>query len=388
MYVPTATINHIVPRSRASLGFFISRCFAEGRGKAVMVKKLDSVSASAIDTEADYARTAVRLALGRVSSLRWAVKLQGLVMLLGLASAASGYLSSFGVFPVTRAKEVLRRRERVPEHNEVLPNFAEHDEDTKNHAIETPIAPREYTQWYLGRQLEDRRRERQTLRIIDVGCGRGDTVAWLCAQGWDAYGVDISPEYIRRGREYLAREGADPARLQQLNGDFTYPFPDSMFDVVLTDQVIEHVGDLELFASEVARISAPGACGLHIFPAKWVPVEFHLMSPFVHWLPKGPLRRAAVTACLRIGLAAPYFREFSFRDRVEIFSRFSEEETFYRSLRSTIATMQRHGLRSDARLASRDKIAHRFPTAPTAALPLLGWIHRHTWTAVLQTHKK
>jgi GT2 family glycosyltransferase len=95
MYVPTATINHIVPRSRASLGFFISRCFAEGRGKAVMVKKLELVSAAAINTERDYAWKAVRVALGRLSSLRWAANLQGLVMLLGLASAASGYLSSF-----------------------------------------------------------------------------------------------------------------------------------------------------------------------------------------------------------------------------------------------------------------------------------------------------
>jgi SAM-dependent methyltransferase len=274
----------------------------------------------------------------------------------------------------------------MPADNEVLPNFAEHDEDTKNHPIETPIVPQEYIRRYLG-QLEDRRRGPETLRIIDVGCGRGDTVAWLCAQGWDAYGIDILPEYIQRGREYLAREGADPARLQLLNDDFTYPFPNSTFDVVLSDQVIEHVADLELFASEVARISAPGACGLHIFPARWHPIEAHLNSPFVHWLPKGPLRRAAVMASLRIGLAAPYFREFSFRDRVEIFSRFSEEETFYRSLRSTIATMQRHGLRCDARLASRDKIALRLPTAPKAALPLLGWLYRHTYSVVLQTHK-
>jgi len=268
-----------------------------------------------------------------------------------------------------------------------LPNFAQHDEDTKNHPIETPIVPQEYVQRYLSRQWEDRRKGRETLRIIDVGCGRGDTVAWLCAQGWDAYGIDISPDYIQRGREYLARQGADPARLQLLNGDFTYPFPDSMFDVVLSDQVIEHVDDLDLFASEVARISAPGACGLHIFPAKWHPVESHLRSPCVHWLPKGPLRRAAVMAALRIGLAAPYFTEFSFRDRVEIFSRFSEDETFYRSPRSTVATMQRHGLRCDARLASWDKIGFRLPTAPKAALPLLGWLYRHMFSVFLQTHK-
>ena len=273
------------------------------------------------------------------------------------------------------------------EHDDVLRNFAEHEEDVKNHPIETPIAPPANFRRYLDRLLEDRSRGPETLRIIDVGCGRGDTVAWLCAQGWDAYGIDISPEYIQRGREYLARKGANPERLQLLNADTTYPFPDSMFDVVLSDQGIEHVADLELFASEVARISAPGACGLHTFPAKWRPIEGHLVSPFVHWLPKGPLRRAAVAACLRIGLAAPYFREFSFRDRVEIFTRFSEDETFYRSVRSTIATMQRHGLRCEARLASQDKIGMRLPNAPKAALSLLGWLSRHLSSTALQTHK-
>jgi hypothetical protein len=36
----------------------------------------------------------------------------------------------------------------------VLPNFAEHDEDTKNHPIETPILPHEYVRRYLDRQDE------------------------------------------------------------------------------------------------------------------------------------------------------------------------------------------------------------------------------------------
>ena len=272
-------------------------------------------------------------------------------------------------------------------HDDGLPNFAEHDEDSKNHAIETPIEPQEYLQRYLARQLADRGGDREKLRIIDIGCGRGDTVAWLCTQGWDAYGIDVSRQYVERGREYLVRNGADPQRLQVMNDDFTYPFGDNKFDVVLSDQVVEHVADLEQFASEVARISAPGACGLHVWPAKWRPVETHLLSPFVHWLPKGPLRRAAVLASLRVGLAAPYFTEFSFRDRGEIFHRFSEEETFYRSVRATVATMQRHGLRCDARLASQEKIGARLPSAPKAALPLLGWLYRQMFTVVLHTHK-
>lgn len=275
----------------------------------------------------------------------------------------------------------------VLSHDQALPNFAEHAEDAKNHAIESPRAPQEYVQRYLTRQVADRCSGRNTLRIIDIGCGRGDTVAWLRAQGWDAYGIDISAEYIERGRRYLAGRGDDPARLQVMNDDLSYPFPDNMFDVVLSDQVIEHVADLDLFAAEVARISAPGARGLHIWDAKWRPVESHLRSPFVHWLPKGPLRRAAVAAALRCGLAAPYFTQFDFPDRVEIFHRFSQDETFYRSLRSSIATLQRHGLRCDARMTSQDKIGLRLPAAPKVALPLVGWLYRHMFSAVVETRQ-
>jgi GT2 family glycosyltransferase len=92
MYVPTAIVDHVVPRSRTSLGYFVSRCFAEGRGKALMSMNLES--ASIIDTERDYARSTVRAAVGRLSSLSWAANSQGLVMVLGLASAVSGYLIS------------------------------------------------------------------------------------------------------------------------------------------------------------------------------------------------------------------------------------------------------------------------------------------------------
>ncbi|WP_292975963.1 class I SAM-dependent methyltransferase [Mycobacterium sp.] len=268
-----------------------------------------------------------------------------------------------------------------------LPNFAEHDEDSKNHLIESPIVPTGYVQRYLERELDRRGTDRAALRILDVGCGRGDTVAWLCAEGFDAHGTDVRTDYIDRGREYLTRIGADPVRLQPMNPDFTYPFADGMFDVVLSDQVLEHVADLGAFATEVARVSARGAGGLHIWDAKWRPVESHLRAPIVHWLPKGPLRRAGVTAALRFGLAAPYFTDYALRERAEIFGRFSEDETFYRSVRASIKTMQRHGLRCDAKLSSREKIGDRLPGAPKAALPALGWLYRHMFSVYLQTVK-
>lgn len=90
MYVPTAAINHSIPRSRVSMGFFVRRCFAEGRGKGVMANNLGS--GSVVDTERNYAWTVLRVAMVRLYSLDPAETTQGFMILLGLASAACGYL--------------------------------------------------------------------------------------------------------------------------------------------------------------------------------------------------------------------------------------------------------------------------------------------------------
>jgi hypothetical protein len=64
------------------------------------------------------------------------------------------------------------------------------------------------------------------------------------------------------------------------------PFRDAAFDVVFSNSVIEHVGDAasqQLFALEVARV---GRAYWVQTPNRWFPVEQHLLTPLVHWLPQ------------------------------------------------------------------------------------------------------
>lgn len=64
------------------------------------------------------------------------------------------------------------------------------------------------------------------------------------------------------------------------------PFKDGAFNIVYSNSVIEHVGgehDQRLFAAEFRRV---GWSYYVQTPNKKFPIEFHMLTPFVHYLPK------------------------------------------------------------------------------------------------------
>lgn len=66
-------------------------------------------------------------------------------------------------------------------------------------------------------------------RLLDVGCGRGDTVAYLCGAGYDAYGIDLDEQRIKQGTEMYPE-------LKLMVGDgCQLPFDGKMFDGVLME---------------------------------------------------------------------------------------------------------------------------------------------------------
>jgi SAM-dependent methyltransferase len=88
--------------------------------------------------------------------------------------------------------------------------------------------------------------------------------------------LDINPEMEgpRDGIVYVRGDGCKTA------------FPDKSFDVVFSNSVIEHVGDIDRqrqFAGECMR------CGHGFYvqtPNKWFPIDPHTFLFFAHWLPK------------------------------------------------------------------------------------------------------
>src|SRR5688572_11121922 len=88
------------------------------------------------------------------------------------------------------------------------------------------------------------------VRVLDIGCGYCESLAYHNARGCEVYGVeaDANARTIAEKFGYNVHIGLfDPSRYR----------PES-FDFVTLDQVIEHVTDPREFLSGVARVLKPG----------------------------------------------------------------------------------------------------------------------------------
>ena len=99
--------------------------------------------------------------------------------------------------------------------------------------------------------------------LLDVGTGTGSVLIGALDRGWEATGVDPAPEMLE-----LA-SAAIPAERLRRAGLPTLPFPDSSFDAVTANFVINHLRDPRGGVRELARVTkANGAVALTIWPSE------------------------------------------------------------------------------------------------------------------------
>lgn len=130
--------------------------------------------------------------------------------------------------------------------------------------------------------------------ILDVGCGDGRFVIDFHAR-WPGkvFGYDIprSRERCRRRVETtdLATHFEDHFRFSPPGSRL--PFPDRHFDLVLSNQVVEHVEDLHSYFAGCASALREDGVMLCIFPPRSHVIEAHARVPFAHWWPGGVWRQ-------------------------------------------------------------------------------------------------
>lgn len=104
-------------------------------------------------------------------------------------------------------------------------------------------------------------------RILDNGCGLGTYLKALSRYSQERYGLEVEME--RAVKALPTATGIAQAVGERL------PFANDVFDLVLSNEVIEHVGDDSLYAAEMVRVTRPGGQILIFCPNRWYPVEQH-----------------------------------------------------------------------------------------------------------------
>jgi SAM-dependent methyltransferase len=123
-------------------------------------------------------------------------------------------------------------------------------------------------------------RDDRAARVLDYGCGTGKLIAHA-VKGWpqaDFHGVDTFEGIYANWKSKIPDHLS--GRIHKLD-EGKIPFPDGYFDVVVSNQVFEHVREPLPCLFEINRVLRPGGRFLALFPTRDIWWEGHLGL----WLP-------------------------------------------------------------------------------------------------------
>lgn len=119
------------------------------------------------------------------------------------------------------------------------------------------------------------------IRLLEVGTGAGGIAHYFATHPRLRCEVDAVDVHDNR-------QVTEGYRFHRVSG-VQLPFADGQFDVVLTNHVIEHVGDEKaqrLHLTELHRVMRRDGVGYLAVPNRWMLVEPHYQLAFLSWLPR------------------------------------------------------------------------------------------------------
>jgi len=159
---------------------------------------------------------------------------------------------------------------------------------------------------------------RPGMRVLDLGCGRGEIVLHAARRGAKVVGIDYSPACLkltRRTLELASEKEQDQVAL--VRGDATsLPFGDQVFDRVLMLDIVEHLRDWQVSRAlgEAYRVLSPtGYVVLHTLPNRWaLDYGYPLLRLLSPRLPRSP--RSDVEQSVHINEQDPFSLKRTLRE--------------------------------------------------------------------------
>lgn len=103
---------------------------------------------------------------------------------------------------------------------------------------------------YITGKLNDiRKATKDDIKLLDLGCGDGRLVPlWQSITAGEAHGLELSPEAVKTAQSMFST-----VTYKQGNATET-PYADNEFDVIVCQEVIEHVEEQQKLINECSRL--------------------------------------------------------------------------------------------------------------------------------------
>lgn len=211
------------------------------------------------------------------------------------------------------------------------------------------------------------------LRVLDVGCGNGELIAYLLASflvlnprsELEIFGLDVADSgvqaagFFARTSTMLSKRFPNvnwQERLSLVTSRETWSYPEDYFDFIVSNQVLEHVSDHDLLFQEIRRTLKPGGFSAHLFPLAHYIQEGHIHIPLAHRINGHGLLRSYIRFMSLVGFGS--YREHQRQFGMTI-DEYAEEHadyltfmTNYLTSKQLLKIAKRNGLRADFRFTS------------------------------------
>lgn len=141
--------------------------------------------------------------------------------------------------------------------------------------------------------------DKTLIRILDVGCGNGLLLSTLVKElpqrypnlKIEFYGMDVDDSSVQE-KDFFSKTLSllyltDPMvqwekNVKLIRSDMLWPFEDNFFDIIFSNQVMEHVFNQAFLLNEIKRTMQKDGYSFHLYPLRHYIYEGHLFIPFVH----------------------------------------------------------------------------------------------------------
>lgn len=197
-------------------------------------------------------------------------------------------------------------------------------------------------------------------RLLDYGCGAGEVVSLALDAGFDASGVE---EFYEGGSSYEALQSGPEEIRRRVHSlqNGVIPFDDDAFDIVVSNQVFEHIEDFTLPLREIDRVLKPGGCFINLFPTREVWREGHIGLPFAHRFPPDSRLRYFYARALRTLGFGYHKKDFSVAQWTERYLDWIDKWTWYKPYAEVVELFSKH---FEAREAGADYLRYRLAAHP------------------------